>query len=123
MGTAEIYRVVEALPEIADSLVVDTGSLSRPDKLWLFVVLAGGHTLEDALVGRVRETIRSSLSPRHVPDAVVAVTDIPRTLNGKKLEVPVKRLLMGVPRERAVQPGTLVSEAALDALLTAAARA
>jgi acetoacetyl-CoA synthetase len=123
MGTAEIYRVVEALPEIADSLVVDTGSLSHPDRLWLFVVLAEGHALDGRLAGRLRETIRASLSPRHVPDAVVAVTDIPRTLNGKKLEVPVKRLLMGVARERAVQPGTLANEAALDALLAAASRA
>ncbi|HEX3771132.1 MAG TPA: acetoacetate--CoA ligase [Polyangiaceae bacterium] len=122
MGSAEFYRVIEALPEVADSLVVDTGALAREDKLWLFVVLAPGHALDDALVRRIREAVRSGLSPRHVPDAVLAVGEIPRTQNGKKLEVPVKRLLMGVPRERAVQPGTLANEAALDALIAAAQR-
>jgi acetoacetyl-CoA synthetase len=120
MGTAELYRVVEALPEVVDSMVVDTGALSRPDKMWLFVVLAGGLTLTDALAQRIREALRSTLSPRHVPDTIVAVRAIPRTINGKKLEVPVKRLLMGVPRERAVQAGALADESALDEVLAAA---
>jgi acetoacetyl-CoA synthetase len=120
MGTAEFYRVVEAVPEVADSLVVDTGALDREDKLWLFVVLAPGHALDDALTKRLRDVVRTGLSPRHVPDAIVSVAEIPRTQNGKKLEVPVKRLLMGVSRERAAQPGTLANEAALDALLAAA---
>jgi acetoacetyl-CoA synthetase len=121
MGTAEIYRVVEALPEVADSLVVDTGSLTRPDKLLLFIVIADGRALTDELKLRIRDTLRTQLSPRHVPDLVVGVPEIPRTANGKKLEVPVKRVLMGTARERVVQPGTLANESALDALLAAVA--
>ena len=122
MGTAELYRVVEALPEVRDSLVVDTSALDKEDRMWLFVVLSDAHTLDDALLQRIKSAVRVGVSPRHVPDLVVSVRDVPRTLNGKKLEVPVKRLLMGVARERAVQPGTLSNPEALDALLAAAAR-
>jgi acetoacetyl-CoA synthetase len=117
MGTAELYRVVEALPEVADSLVVDTGALEREDVMWLFVVLRSGHRLTPELEAQIRDGVRRGLSPRHVPDRIVQVEDLPRTINGKKLEVPVKRLLMGVARERAVQPGTLANPEALDSLL------
>jgi acetoacetyl-CoA synthetase len=120
MGTAELYRVIEAVPEVVDSLVVDTSALDRPDQMWLFVVLRAGQQLDAELLARLKDEVRRQVSPRHVPDRVVAVGDIPRTLNGKKLEVPVKRLLMGVPRERAVQPGTLSNPEALEALLKAA---
>jgi acetoacetyl-CoA synthetase len=120
MGTAELYRVIEAVPEVVDSLVVDTSALDKPDAMWLFVVLRGGVELDDALRARLQQEVRTQVSPRHVPDRIVAVRDIPRTLNGKKLEVPVKRLLMGVPRERAVQAGTLSNPEALDELLRAA---
>ncbi|MDB4989690.1 MAG: acetoacetate--CoA ligase [Myxococcaceae bacterium] len=120
MGTAELYRVVEALPEVTDSLVVDTSALDQADCMWLFVVLEKGCMLTDALAQRIQEAVRSGVSPRHVPDRVVAVPEIPRTLNGKKLEVPVKRLLMGLARECAVAPGTLSNPEALDALLAAA---
>jgi len=123
MGTAELYRVVEALPEIRDSLVVDTSALDKQDRMWLFVVLGQGLSLDAALLQRIKGAVRTGVSPRHVPDLVVALSDVPRTLNGKKLEVPVKRLLMGVARERAVQPGTLSNPEALDALLAAAAEA
>jgi acetoacetyl-CoA synthetase len=123
MGTAELYRVVEALPEVKDSLVVDTSALDKEDRLWLFVVLDPAHTLDPALLLRIKAAVRVGVSPRHVPDLVVALQDVPRTLNGKKLEVPVKRLLMGVARERAVQPGTLSNPEALDALLAAASAA
>jgi acetoacetyl-CoA synthetase len=121
-GTAEIYRIVEALPYVADSLAVDTGALSREGKLWLFIVLPAGCTLSDTAVQGIRHALRTALSPRHVPDAIVAVPEIPRTRNGKKLEVPVKRLLMGAPREHAIQPGSLANERAVDALLAAAER-
>jgi acetoacetyl-CoA synthetase len=121
MGTAELYRVVEALPEVHDSLVVDTSALSNQDRMWLFVVLAAGQTLDPELVQRIKGAVRAGVSPRHVPDLVVAVSEIPRTLNGKKLEVPVKRLLMGVARERAVKAGTIANPDALDSLLAAAA--
>ncbi len=122
MGTAELYRVIEAVPEVVDSLVVDTSALDKPDAMWLFVVLRGRVELDAALTARLKDEVRKQVSPRHVPDRVVAVSDIPRTLNGKKLEVPVKRLLMGVARERAVQPGTLSNPEALDELLRAAQR-
>jgi acetoacetyl-CoA synthetase len=120
MGTAELYRVLEALPEVVDSLVVDTGALSREDKMWLFVVLRDGLTFTDGIEQRIRSALRAGLSPRHVPDKIVSIRAIPRTVNGKKLEIPVKRLLMGVPRERAVQAGSLADESALDELLAAA---
>ncbi|MGH7436837.1 MAG: acetoacetate--CoA ligase, partial [Polyangiaceae bacterium] len=123
MGTAELYRVLEALPEVVDSLVVDTGALAREDKMWLFVVLPTGTPLDAALEQRIRSTIRAGLSPRHVPDVIARVRAIPRTVNGKKLEIPVKRLLMGVPREHAVQAGSLADESALDELLAVAGAA
>lgn len=114
IGTAEFYRVVEELPEIAESLVIDTSELRQDGKLLLFVVLRDAGALDDALVGRLRTTLRAQLSPRHVPDAIYAVAEIPRTLNGKKLEVPVKRLLGGVPLEKAVSIGAVANPSALD---------
>ena len=94
IGTAEVYRVVESLPEIADSLVVH---LDANDRLILFVVPAEGAELSDELRTRIASEIRGALSPRHVPDEIVAVAAVPRTLSGKKLEVPVKRILSGRP--------------------------
>jgi acetoacetyl-CoA synthetase len=119
MGTSEFYRVVESLPEVADSLVVDTGSLESDavGKLWLFVVLAPGTLLAPELERRIKDTVRRDLSPRHVPDAIVAVRAIPRTLNGKKLEVPVKRILLGTPAEKAASRDTLADPSALDAFV------
>jgi acetoacetyl-CoA synthetase len=111
MGTAEFYRVVEALPDIVDSLVIDT-SAGGEGRLLLFVVLREGASLEQVAAG-VRATIRSELSPRHVPDEVLAVPAVPRTLNGKKCEVPVKRVLAGVPLERAVSAGALADPASM----------
>ena len=123
LGTAEFYSVVEELPEVADSLVVDTGGLGRAeDRLLLFVVLTAGSVLDDALLGRLRGTIRAALSPRHVPDEVFAVPEIPRTLNGKKLEVPVKRLLTGTPFDQAVSPGAVANPAALEHFVALAQR-
>jgi acetoacetyl-CoA synthetase len=119
MGTSEFYRVIEALPEIADSLVVDTGSLEGDavGKLWLFVVLTPGTLLDSELERRIKATVRRDLSPRHVPDTIVAVRAVPRTLNGKKLEVPVKRILLGTPAEKAASRDTLADPTALDAFV------
>ncbi|HEY2736030.1 MAG TPA: AMP-binding protein, partial [Polyangiales bacterium] len=119
MGTAEFYRVVESLPEVADSLVVDTGSVEHEGKLWLFIVPAAGIRMSDALEANLRQTLRRDVSPRHVPDVILEIASVPRTLSGKKLEVPVKRLLMGAPIERAVNKGTLVDPDAIDRLLEA----
>jgi acetoacetyl-CoA synthetase len=123
MGTSEFYRVVEGLPEIADSLVVDTGTLDGDavGKLWLFVVPAEGVALDAELVKRIKNAVRRELSPRHVPDVVRAVRAVPRTLNGKKLEVPVKRILNGTPAERALSRDTLSDPASIDAFVELAA--
>jgi acetoacetyl-CoA synthetase len=121
MGTSEIYRAVEELPAIADSLVVDLEMLGRPSFMALFVQLAPGAALDDALLATIRATIRAALSPRHVPDAIYAVPAIPRTLNGKKLELPVKKILLGAPPERAANPGSLADPAALEPFVALAA--
>ncbi len=114
MGTSEFYRVVESLPEVADSLVVDTSSLETEGTMWLFVVLAEGATLDEALGKRIASLIRSELSPRHVPDELRAIDVVPRTLNGKKMEVPIKKLLNGVPVEGAVNMDTVSDPSALE---------
>lgn len=121
MGTSEFYRLIEGLDAIADSLVVDTGSLDVEGKLLLFVVLARGHTLNEELVKRIGTLLRSELSPRHVPDEIRAVRSVPRTLNGKKMEVPIKRIFNGVPVERAVNRDTLSDPNALDEYVALAA--
>jgi acetoacetyl-CoA synthetase len=109
MGTSEFYRVVERLPEIADSLVVDTGQLGADGRLILYVVLAPGHELDDELVGRLKAELRAQLSPRHVPDEIHQVPGVPRTLSGKKLEVPVRRILLGTPVAEAADPDALAN--------------
>lgn len=115
MGTSEFYRVVEQIPEIADSLVVDTGSLADGNgTLYLFVVLSSGATLDPDLRRRIASAVRRELSPRHVPDQILSVPAVPRTLNGKKLEVPVKRLLLGAAPEHVASRDTLANPAALD---------
>jgi acetoacetyl-CoA synthetase len=120
LGTAEFYSVVEGLPEVADSLVVHLedepdGGTAGTGKLLLFVVPAEGAELDDDLRDRIATELRRSLSPRHVPDAVYAVPDVPRTLSGKKLEVPVKRILSGIPAEVAASKGALANPESLDA--------
>ncbi len=102
MGTAELYRAVEALPEVLDSLVVDLEYLGRESWMPLFVVLRDGHVLDETLVARINGEIRKALSARHVPNDVFAIASVPRTLSGKKLELPVKKLLMGHPLEKVV---------------------
>ncbi|MET1073679.1 MAG: acetoacetate--CoA ligase [Umezawaea sp.] len=102
MGTSEFYRVVEAIPGVADSLVIDTSGAGQTDgKLLCFLVLDEGVAL-DSLEPALRKDLRTNLSPRHVPDSFIAVDEIPRTLNGKKCEVPVKKILAGTPPAQAV---------------------
>ena len=109
MGTSEFYRVVEQMPEVADSLVVDTGQLGADGRLILYLVLTGDHTLDDGLTARIRAALRSALSPRHVPDEIHQVPGIPRTLSGKKLEVPVRKILLGTPVADAADPDALAN--------------
>ncbi|GLF96480.1 acetoacetate--CoA ligase [Streptomyces yaizuensis] len=107
MGSADIYEAVERLPEIRESLVI---GLEEPDGgYWmpLFVHLADGAVLDDALRDSVKRTIREQLSPRHVPDDIIEIPAVPHTLTGKRLEVPVKRLLQGTPLTKAVNPGSV----------------
>jgi acetoacetyl-CoA synthetase len=100
MGTAELYRAVEAQPEVLDSLVVDLEYLGRESYMPLFVVLREDAVLDEALTKRLKQAIREALSARHVPNEIFQVSAIPRTLSGKKMELPVKKLLMGTPAEQ-----------------------
>jgi acetoacetyl-CoA synthetase len=120
MGTAEFYRVVEETPGVVDSLIIDTSAAGAEGRLVLFVVLADGVTLDDVR-DELRARIRAGLSPRHVPDEIVSIPEVPRTLNGKKCEVPVKRVLAGVPLEQAVSPGALQDAHAMEPFLAYAA--
>jgi acetoacetyl-CoA synthetase len=121
VGTSELYRVVEELPEIGDSLVV---GLELPDGgYWmpLFVALVPGAVLDAGLRDRIRAAIRDDLSPRHVPDEIIDVPAVPRTLTGKKMEVPVKRLLQGRPIHEVAAPGAMADPHALDPFIGIAA--
>ncbi|GIH22116.1 acetoacetyl-CoA synthetase [Acrocarpospora phusangensis] len=117
MGTSEFYRVVERFEEVADSLVIDTGQLGQEGRLLLYVALAEGSSLEETLVTRLRTTLRAELSPRHVPDEIIEVPGIPRTLSGKKLEVPVRKILLGVPVEKAANRDAMANPEVLDHFL------
>ncbi len=116
LGTSEFYSVVEGLDEILDSVVVH---LEDPDggagELLLFVVLADGVTLDDGLRATIARALRTNLSPRHVPDEIYQVAAVPRTLSNKKLEVPVKRILSGIPVESAAAKGALANPESLAA--------
>jgi len=114
MGTAELYRAVEALPEVLDSLVVDLEYLGRPSWMPLFVVLREGVALDDALVARIKAEVRRALSPRHVPDQVFQVDAVPRTLSGKKMELPVKKLLMGASPDSVMKRDAMANAASVD---------
>jgi acetoacetyl-CoA synthetase len=117
MGTSEIYRAAAAVEQVHDALVVD---VPRPGaaagELWmlLFVVLAPGVALDDELAAQIKARIRTDCSPRHVPDEVRQIAEVPRTLSGKVLEVPVKRILMGVPASDAASVDSLANPRALD---------
>lgn len=123
LGTAELYAVVEGLPEVVDSLVVHLADAETgTDELLLFVVLAPGRKLAGPLRARIAAELRTNLSPRHVPDQVVAVPAVPRTLSGKKLEVPVKKILTGTPPEVAAAEGALANPESLAAYAAIAER-
>jgi acetoacetyl-CoA synthetase len=109
MGTSEFYRVVERFEEVADSLVIDTGQLGQDGQLLLFVTLGEGAALDERLERAICSALRTELSPRHVPNEIRVVPGIPRTLSGKKLEVPIRRILLGTPVEQAANPDAMVN--------------
>jgi acetoacetyl-CoA synthetase len=121
IGTAEIYRAVLASEEIVDALVVDLPKEGTDGVIELFVVLREGATLDDDLRRTLARAIRERCSPRHVPDAVTAIAAVPRTLSGKVVEVPVKRILMGADPSKVVSRDSLANPEALDWFVALAA--
>jgi acetoacetyl-CoA synthetase len=107
MGTSEIYRVVESFAEVLDSLVIDLELLGQESYLPLFVVLRPGVALDKSLKARIKQKIREVLSPRHVPDEIFAIKQVPYTLSGKKMELPIRKILLGQPLEKAVKPDAM----------------
>jgi acetoacetyl-CoA synthetase len=114
MGTSELYSAALAVPEVVDALAVDLPREGTPGWLALYVVLREGEQLDDGLVARIKTRIREDCSPRHVPDEITAAPAVPRTLSGKLLEVPVKRILMGADPEAVASRDSLANPEALD---------
>ncbi|MBI5907939.1 MAG: acetoacetate--CoA ligase, partial [Burkholderiales bacterium] len=114
MGTSELYSAVEALPEVLDSMVVDLEYLGRDSYMPLFVVLREGVALDDAMKARLNSAIKTALSPRFVPNEIFRVPEIPRTLSGKKQELPIKKLLLGQAIEKVVNRDAMANPASLD---------
>jgi len=114
MGTSELYSAVEALPEVIDSMVVDLEYLGRESYMPLFVVLRAGLTLDDALKGTLNNAIKIALSPRFIPNEIFQVSEIPRTLSGKKQELPIKKLMLGQALEKVVNKDAMANPACLD---------
>jgi acetoacetyl-CoA synthetase len=114
MGTSEIYRAVLAVDEVVDALVVDVPREGTDGWMPLFVALREGCELTDELTAEIRRRVREDCSPRHVPNEVRQVAEVPRTLSGKVLEVPVKRILMGTPPDKAASRESLANPQALD---------
>jgi len=122
MGTSEIYRAVQGVPEVLAALVVDVPRPGTEGWMPLFVVLREDVELDDELSAEIKRRIREQCSPRHVPNDVLQVAEIPRTLSGKVLEVPVKKILTGTPPEDAASRDSLANPAALDYFIELAER-
>ncbi|PUE18384.1 acetoacetate--CoA ligase [Limnohabitans sp. WS1] len=114
MGTSELYSAVEALPEVMDSMVVDLEYLGKESYMPLFVVLRPGTTLDDALQAKLNNAIKVALSPRFIPNEIFQVAEIPRTLSGKKQELPIKKLMLGQPLEKVVNRDAMANPGCLD---------
>jgi acetoacetyl-CoA synthetase len=114
MGTSELYSAIEVLPEVMDSLVVDLEYLGRESYMPLFVVLRPGLTLDESLQRKIVDAIKTALSPRFVPNAIFQVAEVPRTLSGKKQELPIKKLLLGHPLEKVVNKDAMANPGCLD---------
>ena len=122
MGTAEIYRAVLALEDVTDALVVDIPKEGEENFMPLFVVLREGAELDEELAKAIKARIREDCSPRHVPNDIVTVSEVPRTLSGKVLELPVKRILQGTDPEKAASRDSLANPKALDFFVDYAGR-
>jgi acetoacetyl-CoA synthetase len=122
-GTSEIYSAVLSVPEVVDALVIDLPREHTDGWMPLFVVLREGESLTDEIRAEIRRRIREDCSPRHVPDEITQIEEVPRTLSGKVLEVPVKRILMGTPVSEAASRESLANPAALDYFVDLAANA
>ena len=114
MGTSELYSAVEALPEVMDSMVVDLEYLGKESYMPLFVVLRPGIALDDALKAKLNNAIKVALSPRFIPNEIFQVAEIPRTLSGKKQELPIKKLMLGQPLEKVVNKDAMANPGCLD---------
>ncbi|WP_374354918.1 acetoacetate--CoA ligase [Limnohabitans sp.] len=114
MGTSELYSAVEALPEVMDSMVVDLEYLGKESYMPLFVVLRAGVSLDEALRKRIHDAIKTALSPRFIPNEIFQVAEIPRTLSGKKQELPIKKLMLGHPLEKVVNKDAMANPGCLD---------
>jgi acetoacetyl-CoA synthetase len=124
MGTSEIYRAVATVPEVLDALVVDVPRGAGERELWmgLFVVLRENAALDEDLKKTIKRRIREDCSPRHVPNEILMIDEVPRTLSGKVLEVPVKKILMGTPPEQAASVDSLANPRSLDYFVSLADR-
>ena len=114
MGTSELYSAIEALPEVLDSMVVDLEYLGKDSYMPLFVVLRAGVALDDGMRLKLNNAIKTALSPRFVPNEIFSVAEIPRTLSGKKQELPIKKLLLGAPIDKVVNRDAMANPGCLD---------
>ena len=114
MGTSEFYRVIEEMDEVQDSLVIDTGRPNEQGQLLLFLKLSDGVGLDEELQGRIRTRLRQLLSPRHSPDQIFAIPEVPKTLNDKKLEVPVKRIITGAVAGQVINRDAMSNPESID---------
>ncbi len=114
LGTSEVYNAIEALDEVMDSLVIDLEHLGRASRMILFVVLRDGLVLDDALRARLKQAISTQVSPRFVPDEMLQAPDVPRTLSGKKQEVPIKKAFLGQPLHKVVNRDAMANPGCLD---------
>jgi acetoacetyl-CoA synthetase len=114
IGTAEIYRALDQIPEIRDSLIINLEKPDGTDWMPLFVLMNNGHEFSDALIGKIKTVLRTAYSPRHVPDAILAVPDIPYTISGKKMETPVKKIFQKRPLDKAFNPDSMRNPGSME---------
>lgn len=113
-GSSEIYNAVESVPEVLDSLVVDLSGYNREPYMPLFVVLREEVELTDELRQKIKRKIKEEVSPRHIPDDIFTIKEVPRTLTGKKMEIPVRKILLGVAVEKAASVDAMSNPHSID---------